>query len=455
MRSAMSGVERGRIAELMEREESRFVEAHPESRRLHERGQDSLLDGVPMNWMTRWPGAFPVFVDTAQGADLSDVDSNQYADLCLGDTGAMTGHSPAATVAAVQERVAKGITAMLPTEDAAWVGEEMKRRFGMPNWQFSLSATDANRFVIRIAREITGRPKILVHNHCYHGSVDETITTLVGGEVRLREGNVGAPVDPAETTRIVEINDLEALERELAHEDVACVLVEPALTNIGIVLADDGYHDRLRELTLKTGTLLVIDETHTLCCGPGGYTGVAGLEPDFLTIGKSIGGGVPIGAYGFTDEVGRRVADHTVPVAADVGGVGGTLAGNALSLAAARATLAEVLTDDAFEHMIALGERFERAVSATISEHSLPWSVTRLGCRVEYMFSPSPPRTGGEAAAALDEELDALLHLYMLNRGILLTPFHMMALMSPATTEAHVDRHSDAFAEAAAELVNV
>jgi len=450
----MSGVERGRIAELMEREQSRFVDAHPESRRLHERGQDSLLDGVPMNWMTRWPGAFPVFVDTAQGADLSDVDGNEYADLCLGDTGAMTGHSPAATVAAVQERVAKGITAMLPTEDAVHVGEEMKRRFGMPNWQFSLSATDANRFVVRIAREITGRPKILVHNHCYHGSVDETITTLVDGEVRLREGNVGAPVDPATTTRIVEINDLDALERELAHGDVACVLVEPALTNIGIVLADAGYHDRLRELTLETGTLLVIDETHTLCCGPGGYTGVAGLEPDFLTIGKSIAGGVPIGAYGFTEEVGRRVVDHTVPVAADVGGVGGTLAGNALSLAAARATLAEILTDDAFEHMIALGERFESAVSATISEHSLPWSVTRLGCRVEYMFSPSPPRTGGEAAAALDEELDALLHLYMLNRGILLTPFHMMALMSPATSEAHVDRHSAAFAEAAAELTD-
>ncbi len=450
----MSGVERGRIAELMQREETRFAEANPESKRLHERGKGSLLDGVPMNWMTRWPGAFPVFVATAQGADLTDVDGNEYADLCLGDTGAMTGHSPPATVAAVSERVAKGITAMLPTEDAVHVGEEMKRRFGMPNWQFSLSATDANRFVIRISREITGRPKILVHNHCYHGSVDETITTLVAGEVQLREGNVGAPVDPAETTRIVEINDLDALERELAHEDVACVLVEPALTNIGIVLADDGYHDRLRQLTRETGTLLVIDETHTLCCGPGGYTAVAGLEPDFMTIGKSIAGGVPIGAYGFTDEIGQRVKDHTVPVAADVGGVGGTLAGNALSLAAARATLADVLTDNAFEHMITLGERFEGAVSDTIAEHSLPWSVTRLGCRVEYMFSPTPPRTGGEAAAALDEELDALLHLYMLNRGILLTPFHMMALMSPATTEAHVDRHSEAFAEAAAELTS-
>ena len=450
----MSGVDRSRIAELMEREQRAFAAAHPESKRLYERGKDSLLDGVPMNWMTRWPGAFPVFVATAEGAEVTDVDGNTYADLCLGDTGAMTGHSPEPTVTAVQARVARGITAMLPTEDAVHVGEEMMRRFGLPNWQFSLSATDANRFVVRISREITGRPKILVHNHCYHGSVDETITTLVDGEVRPREGNVGAPVDPAETTRIVEINDLEALERELAHGDVACVLVEPALTNIGIVLAEDGYHERLRELTRETGTLLVIDETHTLCCGPGGYTGIAGLEPDFLTLGKSIGGGVPIGAYGFTDDVAERVTESTVPVAADVGGVGGTLAGNALSLAAARATLAEVLTDAAFEHMIRLGERFESAVAGTIAEHGLPWSITRLGCRAEYMFKATPPRTGGEAAAALDEELDALLHLYMLNRGILLTPFHMMALMSPATTEAHVDRHSEAFAEAAAELTD-
>jgi glutamate-1-semialdehyde aminotransferase len=352
----------------------------------------------------------------------------------------------------VKERIDRGITAMLPTEDAVLVGNEMKRRFGLANWQFSLSATDANRFVVRLAREISGRPKILVHNRCYHGSVDETVAELAGGKVAPREGNVGPPVPLEETTRIVEINDLDGLERELAHGDVACVLVEPALTNIGIVLADDGYHDGLRALTRETGTLLVIDETHTLCCGPGGYTGVAGLEPDFLTIGKPIGGGVPIGAYGFTDEVAARILEHTVPVAADVGGVGGTLAGNALSLAAARATLTEVLTDEAFARMVALAERFEAAVAETIAARELPWSVTRLGCRAEYMFDPTPPRSGAEAAAAMDPELDALLHLYMLNRGILLTPFHMMALMSPATTEAQVDRHSEAFAEAAAEL---
>ncbi len=445
-------IARERVEALAERERSRFAETHPGSRALHERASRSLLSGVPMNWMTRWPGEFPIFFDSASGAELTDVDGHVYADLCLGDTGAMSGHSPPATVEAVRDRIERGLTAMLPTEDAAAVGEEMRRRFGLANWQFALSATDANRFAIRHARQITGRAKVLVHNHCYHGTVDETVADLQGGRVRPRAGSVGPPVDPSETTRVVEINDLDALERELAHGDVACVLVEPALTNIGIVLAEPGYHDGLRELTRRAGTLLVIDETHTLCCGPGGYTGAHDLEPDLLTIGKPIGGGIPIGAYGFTAEVGERVLAATQPELADVGGVGGTLAGNALSLAAARATLAEVLTDEAFARMIALGERFEAGVAGVIAEHRVPWSVTRLGCRVEYMFRARAPRTGAEAAAAIDPRLDALLHLYMLNRGVLLTPFHMMALFSPATSEAHVDRHTEAFAEAVGEL---
>jgi glutamate-1-semialdehyde 2,1-aminomutase len=441
-----------RIAELLARERERFASAHPRSRELHERGESSLLSGVPMNWMTRWPGDFPVFMESAAGAELTDVDGHVYADLCLGDTGAMTGHSPAPTVAAVKERIAAGITAMLPTADAISVGEDMQRRFGLRDWQFTLSATDANRFAIRIAREITGRPKILVHNYCYHGSVDETVASLVDGRVRARVGNVGPAVDPAQTTRVVEINDLDALERELAHGDVACVLVEPALTNIGIVLADDGYHDGLRRLTRGAGTLLIIDETHTLCCGPGGYTAAHGLDPDVVTIGKAIAGGVPIGAYGLSEEVAGRILEETVWDAADVGGVGGTLAGNALSLAAARATLAEVLTEEAFEHMIGLARRLEQGVAATIADRGLPWSVTRLGCRVEYMFAPAAPRDGAEAAAAIDPDLDALMHLYMLNRDALMTPFHMMALMSPATTVEHVDRHQAAFEEVTAEL---
>jgi glutamate-1-semialdehyde 2,1-aminomutase len=448
----MTTIQPSRIADLFERERARFAARHPRSRELHQRAGASLLSGVPMNWMTRWPGTFPVFFESASGAEITDVDGHVLTDLCLGDTGAMTGHSPPATVAAVRERIGKGITAMLPTEDAIAVGEEMQRRFGLRDWQFTLSATDANRFVIRLARQVTGRPKILVHNHCYHGSVDETFASLEQGAVVSGYGNVGPPVDLAETTRVVEINDLEGLERELAHGDVACALVEPALTNIGIVLAEPGYHERLRELSREAGTLLVIDETHTLCCGPGGYTRAHDLEPDFLTIGKPIGGGVPVGAYGFTEQVAERILKGTIWDAADVGGVGGTLAGNALSLAAVRATLGEVLTDDAFARMIALGERFESAVAETIAEHDLPWSIRRLGCRAEYMFAATPPRTGAEAAAAIDHELDALLHLYMLNRDVLMTPFHMMALISPATTEEHVDRHSEAFAEAAAEL---
>ncbi len=440
------------VARLYERELRAFDAAHRASRDLHERARRSLLSGVPMNWMTRWPGSFPVFFAEAAGATVTDVDGNRYADLCLGDTGAMTGHSPPATVAAVEERLRGGITTMLPSPDSIPAGEELRQRFGLPLWQVTVSATDANRFVIRLAREITGRSKVLVFNHCYHGTVDEALVTVRDGVVVPRHGSVGPPVDPSLTTRAVEFNDLDSLERALAARDVACVLTEPALTNVGIVLAEDGFHERMRELTREHGALLVIDETHTLCCGPGGYTAAHGLEPDLLTIGKPIAGGIPVGAYGMSEEVARRVVDRTVWEHADEGGVGGTLAGNALSVAAIRATLTEVLTDEAFERMIGLARRFEAGVEAAISDHGLPWQVTRLGCRAEYMFAPKRPRTGAQAAAAFDPELDRLMHLYMLNRGVLMTPFHMMALMSPATTEEHVDAHTAAFAEAAAEL---
>ncbi|HTR75313.1 MAG TPA: transaminase [Solirubrobacterales bacterium] len=441
------------VAELTERELDRFASSHPRSGELRDSAREVLLSGVPMNWMTRWAGAFPVVFASAAGASLTDVDGNTYVDFCLGDTGAMAGHSPAPTVAAAGVRMARGITTMLPSEDAGPVGAELTRRFGLRHWQFTLTATDANRFAIRLCREITGRPKILVFDHCYHGSVDETFAELDGdGNVVARLGNVGPPVPLAETTRVVQWNDAAALERELAHGDVACVLAEPALTNVGIVLAEPGFHGAMRELTRAAGTLLIIDETHTLCCGPGGYTAAEGLEPDLLTIGKAIAGGVPIGAYGMSDEVAAAVIEKTVWEAADVGGVGGTLAGNALSLAAARATLAEVLTEGAFARMIGLGERFAAGCDEVIAEFGLPWQATRLGCRVEYMFSPAPPRDGAAAAAAFDPPLNALLHLYMLNRGVLMTPFHMMALMSPATTEADVDTHTGALRECAAEL---
>ena len=443
------------LTRLLADERARFEREHPRSRELAERARRSLLAGVPMHWMVRWPGGFPVFAADAGGARFRDVDGHEYVDFCLGDTGAMTGHSPEPTVRAVRQQVARGITLMLPSEDALWVGEELTRRFGLPRWQFALTATDANRFAIRLARAVTGRPRILVFNWCYHGTVDETVATLRDDAVVPRDGSLGPPVPPADTTRVVEWNDVDALGRELAHGDVACVLAEPALTNVGIVPPEQGFHDALRELTCRHGTLLVIDETHTICAGPGGYTAAHGLEPDLLTSGKPIAGGIPAAAYGFSAEVARRVEAAIAEEVSDVGGVGGTLAANVLSLAAMRATLGEVLTDEAYGRMIALGERFEAGVAGVIERRGLPWHVTRIGCRVEYLFRRERPRTGSEAAAGGNAELDRLAHLWALNRGILLTPFHNMALMCPATTAEDVDRHTAVLDELAASLATI
>jgi glutamate-1-semialdehyde 2,1-aminomutase len=448
-----AGVDRKRLAELTRAERETFAERHPRSRELYERAQGSLLGGVPMSWMMMWAGGHPLFFERAAAARITDVDGNELVDLCLGDTGAMAGHAPEPTAAAVARRAASGITTMLPSEDAIAAGEELSRRFGLDRWQLTLSATDANRFAIRIARRLTGRPKILVFNYCYHGTVDEIYATLrPNGSVGPREGNVGPPVDPAVTTRVVEFNDVEALRRELAHGDVACVLAEPALTNIGIVLPDDGFHHALREATREAGTLLIVDETHTLSAGPAGCTGAWGLEPDMLTIGKSIAGGVPAGAFGMDAVTGARVIGDEEADIVDTGGVGGTLAGNALSAAAMRATLEHVLTDEAFERMLTLGERLRRGIEQGIAETGLPWHVVGLGARAEYRFSPSPPRNGGEAARIGDPELEEFMHLYALNRGVLITPFHSMALVSPATMAADVDRHSEVFAAACAAL---
>jgi glutamate-1-semialdehyde 2,1-aminomutase len=441
-----------RLKQLIARERERFVREHPRSAAQFADTSRTLLGGVPMSWMAMWAGGFPLFFEEAEGARLTDVDGHEYVDLCLGDTGAMAGHAPAPTVEAVERQVRRGTTTMLPSEDAAAVGRELVRRFGLDTWQFALTATDANRWVLRMAREITGRPKVLVFSYCYHGTVDETFVVLEAGMERSRPGNVGPAVDPTVTTKVVEFNDTAALEEALSGGDVACVLAEPALTNIGIVLPEPGFHDALRRLTRDTGTLLVIDETHTLSAGPGGYTGAHGLEPDLLTIGKAIGGGVPVAAYGMTADVAERVLGSPEADLEDVGGVGGTLAGNALSLAATRATLEQVLTDDAFAHMIGLAERHERAVRDVIDSSGMPWHVVRLGARAEYRFCPEPPRTGAEAAAASDPELDDYVHLYLMNRGVLITPFHNMALMCPATTTEDVDRHAEAFAGAVEEL---
>jgi glutamate-1-semialdehyde 2,1-aminomutase len=448
----MAETQRERVLALTERERDTFVRSHPRSRDLYERAGNSLFGGVPMSWMMKWAGGFPVFAERAEGSSVFDVDGNEYADFCLGDTGAMTGHAPPAVAVTAAEQAARAITTMMPSPDAPAVGEALAERFGLPLWQVTLSATDANRFAIRMARQITGRPRILIFNWCYHGTVDETFAILREGRVVARPGNVGPPVQPEHTTRVVEFNDEMALEEALAHEDVACVLAEPAMTNIGIVLPEPGFHDALRDLTRRHGTLLIIDETHTMSTGYGGYTREHGLDPDILTVGKTIGGGVPAGAFGLTKEIAERALAQEDADYVDVGGVGGTLAGNALSVAAMRTALTEVLTEQAFEHTVSLAERFERGVRDAIGKSGAPWNVVRLGCRVEYGFSPLPPRNGGEAAASHDDELEALLHLYALNRGVLITPFHNMALMAPTTTEAQVDRHTVVFSEALEEL---
>jgi glutamate-1-semialdehyde 2,1-aminomutase len=444
----MTRIDRTRLKTLLAQEDELFVRTHPKSKALFERARLSLLNGVPMNWMVRWAGPFPVFVESASGAHFTDVDGHRYLDLCLGDTGAMTGHAPPATVEAVRAQAGQGFTFMLPTQDAIWVGEALQRRFGLPFWQIAMTATDANRFAIRLARHLTGRKWILAYNWCYHGTVDETFVTLNGGRPGPRPGNTGPAVDPATTTRVIEFNDLGALEAALAPGDVACVLAEPAMTNIGIIHPDPGYHEDLRAITRRTGTLLILDETHTICAGPGGYTAAHGLQPDMLTIGKPIAGGFPAAAYGFSAEVAGRIRAGEDRETADVSGIGGTLSANAMALAAIRATLQEVLTPAAYATTIPLAERFAEGVRTAIEEFDLPWNVTRLGCRVEYWFRPAPARSGGEAAAAADPDLDRYMHLFALNRGILMTPFHNMALIAPQATAADIDAHTRVFRQA-------
>jgi glutamate-1-semialdehyde 2,1-aminomutase len=449
----MAFLDRARLARLHERERASFTAARPRSRELSERARAHMPGGVPMSWMVKWPGDFPVFVEQAAGAHFTCVDGLDHVDLCLGDTGAMMGHSPAATVEAVTRQLARGITTMLPTEDAIAVSAGLAERFGLPHWQFTLTATDANRHALRYARLLTGRSTVVVHNWCYHGSVDEAFATLgADGTTVSRPGNIGAPVDPAQTTRVVEFNDLDALERALAHGDVAAILLEPALTNIGIVLPDEGYNEGVRELATRYGALLVNDETHTICAGPGGYTGAHDLHPDLLVIGKSIGGGIPCGTFGFTDDIAERIARSVELEDIDVGGIGGTLAGNGLSMAAMKATLESVMTAAAFEHMVPLADAWADGVQAGIDSVGAPWHVTRLGARAEYTFSNHPSHDGQEAHDSDDFELQQYLHLYALNRGILLTPFHNMALMCPDTTRADVDAHSAMFLGCVREL---
>ena len=448
-------IDRARLKDLRKIEDQRFLDAHPKSGELFTKAKESMPNGVPMSWMSKWPGAYPVFVEEAKGASFVDVDGNTYIDFCLGDTGSMTGHSPEPTVAAIREQVGRGLSAMLPTKDANFVSAELAKRFGLPLWQFTVSATDANRHVIRYSRLITKRKKIIVIDRCYHGSVDESFATLDNqGNTVAREGNIGAPVELDQTTRVVAFNNLDEMKSALKHNDVAAILMEPAMTNVGIVLPQPGYLKAVEKLAKEFGAKLIIDETHTISVGPGGMTVQEGLQPDFLTIGKAIGGGFPTGAFGMRDEIAKSIKEMVELEVIDTGGVGGTLAGNALSLAAMRATLSEVLTDAAYAKMQPLADLWADGVEEVSRECNLPWSVNRLGIRAEYIFNTRAPRTGREAADSGDFELEQLIHLYLLNEGFLLTPFHNMALICPDTTKADVDAHTAAFRKMCKELTS-
>jgi len=444
----MAKIDRSRIKTLIEREESRYIAERPKSRALFERAKASLFRGVPMSWMTEWPGSFPIFVKEAKEARLTDVDGHTYVDLCLGDSGALTGHSPTATADAIAKQVYKGMTCMLPSEDSVWVGEELARRFGLPYWQIYTTATDANRFAIRMARRVTKRNIVLVFDGCYHGSVDEALVSVRDGPWKAQRRDIVGPL-PNPASRVVQFNDLDALEKALSPRDIACVLCEPAMTNAGIIFPEPGYHAALREMTRRFGTLLIIDETHTISSGPGGLTRILNLEPDFFTIGKPIAGGLPAAAMGLTQELADKL--QTGPCFGL--GVGGTLSGNQLQIAAIRATLENVLTQSAYDRMIPIAERLASGVDKIIKDAGLPWHVNRLGCRAEYRFCRVPPKNGAESEAVFDDDLDGLAHVFFANRGILLTPFHSMVLVSPVTTVEDVDLHNKVFGELVNELV--
>jgi glutamate-1-semialdehyde 2,1-aminomutase len=442
------------IARFQAAEAARFRADHPRTAQLAASGLPGFYDGVPMHWLRDWPLPFLPIVREAQGATLIDVDGHEYADFCLGDTGAMFGHSPPAVVAALTRQAGRGLTHMLPTEDALVVGALLRERFGLPHWQVATTATDANRFALRVARAVTGRSRILVFNGCYHGTVDETMVRLDdAGQALNRSGLLGEWRRLPEHTRVVEFNDLAALEAALAPGDVACVITEPALTNCAMVLPEPGFHAGLRELTRRHGTLLLIDETHTISTGPRGYTGRHGLEPDLFVLGKPIAGGVPASVWGFSESIARRLDAVRAATAPGHSGMGTTLSANALALAAMRASLEEVMTEAAYAHMEALAERLLAGLQAAIASRGLPWHALRLGARVEFVCAPGPLRNGREAEAAHRPALERALHLGLLNRGCLIAPFHNMMLTCSATQPVQVERLVTAFDELAAQLL--
>ncbi|KJC42349.1 aminotransferase [Bradyrhizobium sp. LTSP885] len=442
----------GVLNRLIETEQERFLALHPRSAEAWQEGKQHFLYGGPSHWMRRWAGGFPVYVDEASGAHIRDIDGRDYVDFCLGDTGGMCGHAPEAVTDAVLRQLKRGATTMLPTEDSLWVGAELSRRFGPKYWTLTTSATDANRAAIRIARMITGRRKVLVFSGCYHGGVEEAHVEIRDGRVGLRNMIHPNGIDHDAVSRVVEFNDVAALEAALAHGDVACVLAEPLMTNFGMIPVATGFHQALRDLTRRAGTILIIDETHTLSCGPGGYSGDNGLESDIFVAGKAIAGGIPAGIFGLSQEIAERLwtlVPHVNPRERQSAhlGFGGTLAGNALTVTTMRAVLEKVLTPANYERMIATATRLASDISRLIEANRLPWHVTQIGARAEIMFMREPPRSGADVIAGRQPDLETLLHAFYMNEGILVTPFHTMLLMCPATSATDVERHTAVFTQ--------
>ena len=446
------------LSQLRTREDELFFKRTKKSKEAFDKAQEMLLNGVPTPWMGDWGTQHPIFVSKASRNRVTDIDDNEYVDFCLGDTGAMFGHSPEATAEIVSKQIRQGITLMMPTLDSLEIGKELSKRFGLPLWQVAMTATEANRYVIRYCRTLTGRPKVLSMNESYHGSLDETLPHIGhDGKLQLRseyDMNPGVPKDAL--SRVVEFNDIEALERELAYKDCACVIAEPVMTNCGMVLPALGYHEKLRELCTKYGTYLIIDETHTFSNGYGGYTKAHGLKPDFITLGKSIAGGIPVSVYGFTKEVGEQInATFGHQGVSDPMGISGTLSGNAFAIRTMLETLQKVATPEAFEKMFAGQNRLSDGLEAVLAKYNIPWSLTRSGARCELQFMPTLPKSGTEAKDHFDWQLMYYTHIYLSNRGLLITPFHNMMLIPPIATDDDIDSLVKGWDDCLAELAQL
>jgi glutamate-1-semialdehyde 2,1-aminomutase len=437
-RASRNGLDWTRALAFLARERQSFAERNPASAALAAQASEHLLFGVPLHWMNDWGTPFALHVCQASGALVTDVDSHRLVDFCLGDTGAMFGHAPAPVSAALVKQATRGYTTMLATADAAAVGQLLAERFGLPFWQFAMSATDANRYIVRWIRAATGRKKLLVFNGCYHGTIEDVFVDLVNGQSVQRDSLLGQVHDLTEHTVVVEFNDLPALEAALQQGDVACVLAEPVMTNIGMVLPEPGFWGEAQALIKKHGALLVMDETHTISTGPGGYARAHGIEADALVLGKPVGGGVPCAVYGMSADLAACAVKAKQDAPPGHSGIGTTLTGNMLAMAAMRATLAEVMTPAAYAHMLSLAEWLAGGLRGLIARHGLPWCVAQVGARTEFQFCPAPPRNGSEAEAVLDPELEHLIHLGLLNRGVMITPFHNMMLVCPQTTAEDV-----------------